>query len=241
MNFELTQLELSLYTFQQFISRSLYINFYLKQPLFFLLLFLSGFFTSFNPCMFSMLPISLSYISGSNSKSINQFSFFLGLSSSSILFLIFLALLNHQYHSLFISLPLISSCITVILGLYLLNILQIRPDFNLPVFSTIVTRSVKNYLLGFFLGINTSPCSMPILLTLLFLLSSSSNYLLVFFYIIVYLLGYISPLLLLVFLILRFRVAYGKLFYLTSSTFVALSGCTVLIFGILRLLEKFFL
>nr|YP_010728859.1 cytochrome c biogenesis protein transmembrane region [Lithothamnion corallioides]WEA76963.1 cytochrome c biogenesis protein transmembrane region [Lithothamnion corallioides] len=241
MSFELTQFELSLYAFQQFISRSLYINFYLKQPLFFLLLFLSGVFTVFNPCMFSMLPISLSYITSSDNKSINQFSFFLGLSSSSILFLVFFSILNYKYHSLFIVLPLISACIAVILGLYLLNILQVRPDINLPFISAMSNVYVRNYIWGFLLGINTSPCSTPILLTLLLVLSSSNDYLLIFFYMVIYLLGYMFPLLLFILLILQFRFVNNKLFSFTSSIFTSLIGCTVLSFGILRLLEKIFL
>nr|AYR05947.1 cytochrome c biogenesis protein transmembrane region [Lithothamnion sp.] len=241
MSFEYRQFELSLYAFQHFISRSLYMNFYLKHPLFFLLLFLSGIFAALNPCMFSMLPISLSYISSSNNRVTDQSSFFLGLSSSSVLFLIFFTMLSYKYHSLFISLPWISSFITVVIGLYLLNILRLKSDLNLPASSVMSSVYFKNYLLGFFLGINTSSCSMPILLTLLLVLSSSSDYILISFYILIYLAGYIFPLLLLVFLILRFRVVDNKQFYFTSSTIMSLSGCTVLSLGILGLLEKIFL
>lgn len=239
MSFEYEQFELSLYTFQQFISRSLYINFYLKHPLFFLLLFLSGIFTSLNPCMFSILPISLSYIN--NSSNISQSSFFWGLSSSSVLFLTFFTILGYEYHSFLLGLPWVSSCITVIVGLYLLNILQLRLELKLPALSVMSNMYFRNYLWGFFLGINTSPCSMPILLTLLLVLSSSSDYFLISFYIVIYFAGYIAPLFLLVFLILRFCVIDSKSFCCTSSTIISFSGCTVLSFGILRFLEKIFL
>lgn len=239
MSFEYAQFELSLYVFQQFISRSLYVNFYLKHPLFFLLLFLSGILTSLNPCMLSMLPVSLSYIS--SSSNLGQSSFFLGLSSSSVLFLIFFTILSYKYHSFFIGLSGIFSCITVLVGLYLLNILQLKLELNLPALSVMSNIYFRNYLWGFFVGINTLPCSMPILLTLLLVLSSSCDYILISFYTVIYVAGHIFPLFLLALLIVRFRIISSKLFYRASGTIVSLGGCTVLGFGVLRLLEKIFL
>nr|YP_009541634.1 cytochrome c biogenesis protein transmembrane region [Synarthrophyton chejuense]AYR05643.1 cytochrome c biogenesis protein transmembrane region [Synarthrophyton chejuense] len=240
MNIELIQLDLSFYNIQQFITRILYLNLYLQKPVFLIFIFLSGILTSLNPCMISMLPISFSYIGILDNNKTNTLSFFCGLLSSLMGFIILFSILNYKYHNVIIGLPVFSSIFTFILGLFILKILRLGEIVNSPIFFSnyINNTYISNYLLGLFLGMNTSSCSIPIVLTLLLILSSSSNYILIYLYIIVYLLGYMFILLLLLFLIWRLRYMQKILFVFTSSIFVRFSGCIALILGLLRLLEN---
>nr|YP_009660522.1 cytochrome c biogenesis protein transmembrane region [Corallina chilensis]QCS25470.1 cytochrome c biogenesis protein transmembrane region [Corallina chilensis] len=65
--------EFSLYVFQQFIVRSLYIGFYLTQPSFAFYIFVSGLITGCSPCIISILPLVFAYININSKKKIEIF------------------------------------------------------------------------------------------------------------------------------------------------------------------------
>nr|YP_007878137.1 cytochrome c biogenesis protein transmembrane region [Calliarthron tuberculosum]AGA63748.1 cytochrome c biogenesis protein transmembrane region [Calliarthron tuberculosum] len=237
MYIKLLNHEFSLYIFQQFVIRSLYLDFYLKQPAFSFFILLSGLISGCSPCIISVLPLVLGYINIDTDKK-TRWSFLLGLTTTLILVLISFSFVANRYHYILIVIPFIAYLITITLGLFLLNILQVQIDTSLldNLLSKKFDNVMKNFILGSILAINAAPCSTPILLTLVFILSFSSNHLLILSYISIYLLGYILPLLLIITFILRLRYSsrLSSIFSLSTSW----SGCMMLSWGLLKVLES---
>nr|YP_010902587.1 thiol:disulfide interchange protein [Hypnea nidulans]WCH54442.1 thiol:disulfide interchange protein [Hypnea nidulans] len=159
-----------------------------------ILSFIGGILTFFNPCLISILPISLSSIKNIQIKKY-QNAFIYGLMSSNIIIIIIITIFTQSYNKITIYIPIFSSILTICIGLNSLQILQPNFSFlnqwlkindnNNSFTTTLIT--------GFTIGINSSTCSTPILTTITIWLNHSSNIQWGILYILFYLIGYTSP------------------------------------------------
>jgi cytochrome c-type biogenesis protein len=208
------------------------------------IIFFTGLITSLTPCMLSMLPLTIAYIGGYEDKgklaSFVQSTYFaFGLATTLAILGVFAALLGKVYGQIGIGLPIIVSSIAIIMGLNLLEIIPLKfPNWdttnwikdNFP-------NSLKSYLLGLTFGLIASPCSTPVLITLLAYIASSKNILFGAIFLIFYAIGYVFPLIL------------AGTFTGTLKSFLnlriitqwinPLSGAVLLIFGIFSLASRF--
>ena len=167
------------------------------------IIFVTGLITSLTPCMLSMLPLTVAYIGGYETKgkfsSFLQSTYFaLGLATTLAILGIFAALLGKVYGQIGTGLPILVSSIAIIMGLNLLEIIPLKfPDWGgSDWIKDNVSSSVKSYLLGLTFGLVASPCSTPVLITLLAYVGSSQNLFLSSSFLISYAVGYVSPLIL---------------------------------------------
>nr|YP_010925893.1 cytochrome c biogenesis protein transmembrane region [Neoporphyra seriata]WKD84125.1 cytochrome c biogenesis protein transmembrane region [Neoporphyra seriata] len=161
-------------------------------------IFLSGLFTSLSPCVISILPVCILYISGENQKltSINKIKnlliFCLGTISSFITLGVVATLLTKTYSQFFNGLPIISAIIIIYMGFNSLNIVPLES----PKFDGLANNSnyyVKMYLGGVGVGTAISSCSTPIFITLLVWINSLQKIFIGLIFILIYSLGYIFP------------------------------------------------
>jgi cytochrome c-type biogenesis protein len=166
-----------------------------------LIIFVAGLLTSLTPCMLSMLPITVGYIGGyeSNNKinALSQSSWFsLGLATTLALLGIVAASLGKIYGQIGIGLPIIVSLIAIIMGL---NLLEIIP-LNFPSLGATdwikkdFPPAIRSYLLGLTFGLIASPCSTPVLATLLAWVANTQDLILGGGLLIAYTVGYVTPL-----------------------------------------------
>ncbi len=167
------------------------------------LIFLAGLFTSLTPCMLSMLPITVAYIGGYESQGrgvalVQSAWFALGLATTLAGLGMAAAGLGRVYGQVGVGLPLVVSAIAILMGLNLLEIIPLRwPNWgggdwigeHLP-------SGVRSYLLGLTFGLVASPCSTPVLATLLAWVGSRQNLALGAVLLLAYALGYVLPLVL---------------------------------------------
>ncbi|WP_066121636.1 cytochrome c biogenesis protein CcdA [Geminocystis sp. NIES-3709] len=204
----------------------------------------TGLITSLTPCMLSMLPLTIAYIGGYENK--GKFSSFLqsiyfafGLATTLAILGIFAALFGKVYGQIGIGLPILVSSIAIIMGLNLLDIIPLKfPNWdtsnwikdNLP-------NSLKSYLLGLTFGLIASPCSTPVLITLLAYIANSKNLVFGAILLVSYAIGYVFPLILA-------GTFTGTLKNFLNLRIVTqwinpLSGAILLIFGIFSLASRF--
>ncbi|WP_404784660.1 cytochrome c biogenesis protein CcdA [Altericista sp. CCNU0014] len=165
------------------------------------LLFGVGLLTSFTPCTLSMLPITVGYIGGYEAQSrwqgMAQSAWFaLGLSTTLAGLGIGAALLGRVYGQVGTGLGLAVSAIAILMGLYLLEALPLRlpalslgQNWNLEA----VPKGIRAFLLGLTFGLVASPCSTPVLATLLAWISSTQNPMLGAGLLLAYTSGYVLP------------------------------------------------
>nr|QVY58140.1 cytochrome c biogenesis protein transmembrane region [Eucheuma denticulatum] len=190
-------LEIKSYYLQQEVYRLFFSQLQYTTLSTFTLVFVGGLVTSINPCLISVLPLSLSPIQHQKSKKIRKDIIIYGLISSLVIMILIIALLNASYYKLKLQIKIFSSLLTIILGLNLLQILEFN-IFNVKIAKTKIlgedtNQLITTWIIGFTIGINSSSCSTPILTTLVIWLSNSKNFLLGILYIICYLTGYAIP------------------------------------------------
>ena len=164
----------------------------------------AGLLTSLTPCMLSMLPITVGYMGSyeleNRWQAVNQSVWFatglattlaaLGLAASS---------LGWVYGQIGVGLPILVSAIAILMGLNLLEALPLPP---LPSFNDTgfleknIPRSAKSYLLGLTFGLVASPCSTPVLATLLAWVGEKGDPVLGASLLLAYTVGYVAPLML---------------------------------------------
>lgn len=206
-------------------------------------IFLAGLLTSFTPCMLSMLPVTIGYIGGYENKGRRQAAlqsvwFSLGLATTLAVLGITAASLGKIYGQIGVGLPVLVSLIAILMGLNLLELISLQfPSFgesdwitdNLP-------PGIRSYSLGLTFGLVASPCSTPILATLLAWVASTQDLLLGGTLLLFYTVGYVTPLI----VAGTFTASLKKLLELRHwSTWInPVSGILLISFGVFSLLSR---
>ena len=207
------------------------------------IIFLAGLLTSLTPCMLSMLPLTIAYI-GQNteqtrSQSFRQSIYFaLGLATTLASLGIFAALLGKIYGQIGLSLPIFVSAIAIVMGL---NQLELIP-LSLPSLGTTdwiktdFPQALRAYLIGLTFGLIASPCSTPVLATLLAWVASTQDWLLGSVFLLTYTCGYVLP----VMIVGLFTDSLKRLLALRqwSQWINPLSGTLLIGFGVFSLLSR---
>ena len=206
-------------------------------------IFLAGLLTSLTPCMLSMLPITIGYIGGYEAEgrlkgAIQSVWFSLGLATTLAALGILATSLGKVYGQIGIGLPIIVSAIAIIMGLNLLEILPLRlPSLGATDWITDdLPAGLRSYLLGLTFGLVASPCSTPVLATLLAWVATTQDVLLGGGLLLAYTAGYVAPLI----LAGTFTATIKKLLELRrwSSWITPASGALLLGFGVFTLLSR---
>ena len=197
----LEKVELLLYQLQQFADQLVSEQLNELTPLSIGIIFMAGLLTSLTPCMLSMLPITVGYIGGSETEGRTDAFwkaswFALGLATTLAGLGVFAAGFGQVYGQVGVGLPLIVSAIAIIMGLNLLEILPLRfPSFGgTEWIKEDFPPAVRSYLLGLTFGLVASPCSTPVLATLLAWVASSQDLILGAGLLLSYTAGYVMPL-----------------------------------------------
>lgn len=207
------------------------------------IIFAAGLLTSLTPCMLSMLPITIGYIGGYETKSRVQAAlastwFALGLATTLAGLGIVAAFVGQVYGQVGIGLPIIVSIVAILMGLNLLEALPLQlPSFGgLDWISKDLPEPVRAYLIGLTFGLVASPCSTPVLATLLAWVAATKNIILGGVLLLSYTAGYVTPLI----LAGTFTAAIKKLLELRrwSSWITPVSGALLVGFGVFSLLSR---
>nr|WP_324616265.1 cytochrome c biogenesis protein CcdA [Lusitaniella coriacea] len=209
----------------------------------FAIIFIAGLLTSLTPCMLSMLPITIGYIGGYEEQgrwqaTLQSAWFSLGLATTLAGLGIFAASVGRVYGQIGVGLPILVSLIAILMGLNLLEILPLQfPSWGgTEWISPNWPKGVRSYLLGLTFGLVASPCSTPVLATLLAWVISTQNLVLGGSFLLIYALGYVMPLI----IAGTFTASIKKLLELRrwSSWINPLSGSLLLGFGVFSLLLR---
>ncbi len=207
------------------------------------IIFLAGLLTSLTPCMLSMLPITIGYIGGYESQgrwqAATQSSWFaLGLASTLAILGIIATTIGKVYGQIGIGLPILVSLIAILMGLNLLEIIPLRfPSLGATEWiADELPRGVRSYLLGLTFGLVASPCSTPVLATLLAWVATTQDLLLGAGLLLAYALGYVAPLV----LAGTFTASIKKLLELRrwSGWINPVSGTLLVLFGVFSLFNR---
>jgi len=208
-------------------------------------IFAAGLLTSLTPCMLSMLPITIGYMGGYEAKSrvqaaIQSIWFALGLATTLAGLGIVAAIAGRIYGQIGIGLPIVVSIVAILMGLNLLEALPLQlPSFiGLDWISKDLPEAVRSYLLGLTFGLVASPCSTPVLATLLAWVSTTQDPLIGSALLLSYAVGYVTPLV----LAGTFTASIKKLLELRqwSGWINPASGALLVGFGVFSLLVRFF-
>lgn len=208
-----------------------------------LIIFLAGLLTSLTPCMLSMLPITIGYIGGYEAQSRIQAAaqstwFALGLATTLAALGIVAAYLGQVYGQVGIGLPILVSVIAILMGLNLLEALPLRlPSLDgMELIPKDVPDGVRSYLLGLTFGLVASPCSTPVLATLLAWIASTQDVMLGGALLLAYTAGYVAPLI----LAGTFTATIKKLLEVRrwSGWITPVSGALLVGFGVFSLLFR---
>lgn len=207
-------------------------------------IFLAGLITSLTPCMLSMLPIMVGYIGGYENQgrwqsALQSAWFALGLASTLAALGVGAVAFGRVYGQIGLGLPVVVSAIAIIMGLNLLEIIAIPlPNWgNTDWITADFPRGLRSYLLGLTFGLVASPCSTPVLASLLAWVATQGNFVVGGGFLLAYAIGYVLPL---VFAgtftasIKRF-LAFRK----WSSWFTPVSGALLVGFGVISLFSRF--
>ncbi len=206
-------------------------------------IFSAGLLTSLTPCMLSMLPITIGYIGGYENQGRRQAAiqstwFSLGLATTLAGLGILAASLGKIYGQIGVGLPIFVSFIAILMGLNLLELIPLQlPSFgNSDWITDELPPGIRSYSLGLTFGLVASPCSTPVLATLLAWVASTQDLLLGGALLLSYTVGYVTPLI----LAGTFTASLKKLLKLRRwSTWInPVSGVLLISFGVFSLLSR---
>lgn len=206
-------------------------------------IFAAGLLTSLTPCMLSMLPITIGYIGGYEAQSRLQATaqsawFSLGLATTLAGLGIVASFVGQVYGQIGMGLPIIVSIIAILMGLNLLEALPLpMPSFDsMGWISKDLPPGLRSYLLGLTFGLVASPCSTPVLATLLAWVSTTGDLILGVVLLLAYATGYVAPLI----LAGTFTASIKKLLDLRqwSAWITPASGALLVGFGVFSLLFR---
>ncbi len=207
------------------------------------IVFAAGLLTSLTPCMLSMLPITIGYIGGYESQGRRQAAvqstwFALGMATTLATLGIAAAFLGRVYGQIGFGLPILVSLIAILMGLNLLELLPLRfPSLGTTDWITKeLPPGLRSYLLGLTFGLVASPCSTPVLATLLAWVAATQNLALGAALLLAYTVGYVTPLI----VAGTFTASLKKLLELRrwSGWINPVSGVLLLGFGMISLLFR---
>ncbi|BCL35235.1 cytochrome c biogenesis protein CcdA [Nostoc sp. MS1] len=207
------------------------------------IIFAAGLLTSLTPCMLSMLPITIGYIGGYEAKNRWQAAaqstwFALGLATTLAGLGIIAAVVGKVYGQIGIGLPIIVSIIAILMGLNLLEALPLQfPSFgDTNWISQDLPSGVRSYAIGLTFGLVASPCSTPVLASLLGWVASTQDLILGGVLLISYTAGYVTPLI----LAGTFTASIKKLLELRrwSGWINPVSGALLVGFGVFSLISR---
>ena len=206
---------------------------------------LAGLLTSLTPCTLSMLPIMVGYMGGYEAKgrlqAVAQSAWFaFGLATTLAALGLLAGVVGRVYGQVGIGLPIIVSVLAILMGLNLLEALPIPlPSFgnNVDVTTLGVPLALKSYLLGLTFGLVASPCSTPVLATLLAWISTTGDPVLGGALLLAYTVGYVTPLV----IAGSFTATLKKLLEIRrwSGWITPASGILLVGFGVFSLLLRF--
>ncbi len=239
----LENLELFFYQLQQYADHLVAQELNQLSPISIGLIFLAGLLTSLTPCMLSMLPITVGYIGSSNTEgrkdALWKSSWFaLGLATTLAGLGIFAAAFGQVYGQIGVGLPILVSAIAILMGLNLLEILPLRfPSLGATQWiKDDFPASIRSYLLGLTFGLVASPCSTPVLASLLAWVASRQDLVLGAGLLLSYTGGYVMPLV----IAGTFTASIKKFlaFRRWGSWITPISGALLLGFGVFSLLLR---
>lgn len=241
----LESLQTWLYHLQQFASTSVSAQLIHLTPLSIGVIFAAGLLTSLTPCMLSMLPITMGYIGGYETKSRLQSAvqsawFALGLATTLAALGIVAAVVGKVYGQVGVGLPIVVSVIAILMGLNLLEALPLRlpGGVGMDWISQDLPKGVRSYLVGLTFGLVASPCSTPVLASLLGWISTTGDPLLGSALLLAYTAGHVAPLI----IAGTFTASLKKLLELRrwSGWINPVSGGLLVGFGVFSLLFRVF-
>jgi cytochrome c-type biogenesis protein len=208
-----------------------------------LVLLTAGLLTSLTPCMLSMLPITIGYIGAYENQTRTQAAiqslwFALGLATTLAGLGIAAATLGKVYGQIGIGLPIFVSGVAILMGLNQLELLPLRlPSWGgMDWISQEFPRGLRSYLIGLTFGLVASPCSTPVLATLLAWLIKTQDPVMGGVLLLFYAIGYVSPLV----IAGTFTAAIQRILQLRqwSGWITPTSGVLLLGFGVFSLMSR---
>jgi cytochrome c-type biogenesis protein len=240
----LESIQNQLYYLEQYADRLVSSQLTHLTPLSIGIIFLAGLLTSLTPCMLSMLPITIAYIGGYGEKKGHFAAFFqsawfsLGLATTLAGLGIIAATVGKVYGQVGIGLPIFVSAIAILMGLNLLELIPLRfPELGATDWITEdFPPAIRSYLLGLTFGLVASPCSTPVLATLLAWVANTGDLSLGSGLLLAYTAGYVLPLI----LVGSFTASIKSLLSLRqwSGWINPVSGFLLIGFGVFSLLSR---
>lgn len=205
---------------------------------------LAGLLTSLTPCMLSMLPIMVGYMGGYDAdgrfQAIAQSAWFaLGLATTLAALGLIAGAVGRVYGQVGVGLPILVSVLAILMGLNLLEALPLpMPNVgNLDFLNRGMPLALKSYLLGLTFGVVASPCSTPVLASLLGWIAQTGDPVLGAALLLSYTVGYVFPLV----LAGSFTATIKRILEIRrwSGWITPVSGILLVGFGVFSLLIRF--